>query len=133
MTATSSTRQVLRVAFPAEECPPGTCRTVLLGRREIAVFNSGEEIYAIFNRCPHQQAPLATDPLTGTILPTDRVGVFEYGLENCIVRCPWHRYEFDVRTGACLSDPARFRVATYDVRHEGDEIAVYSRRPERAR
>jgi 3-phenylpropionate/trans-cinnamate dioxygenase ferredoxin subunit len=103
---------------------------VLLGRREIAVFNSGEKLYAVFNRCPHQQAPLATDPLTGTIVPADRVGAFEYGLENCIVRCPWHRYEFDVRTGACLSDPRRFRIATYEARLEGEEIAIYNRRPE---
>jgi nitrite reductase (NADH) small subunit len=129
MTQTAA-RHVLRVAFPAPECPPGARRVIALGRRQVVVFNAGVDIYAIFNRCPHQQAPLATEPLTGTIVPADRVGAFEYGMENCIVRCPWHRYEFDVRSGVCLSDPRRkLRVATYDVRREGDEIAVYNRRP----
>ena len=119
----------IRAAFPAAELEGSGRRVVLLGRREVVVFEAEDgQLFALFNRCPHQQARLDALPIGGTSLPTDTVGEFEFGFDGCIVRCPWHRYEFDARTGSCLSDPERFRVATYDVRREGDEIAVYNRR-----
>jgi nitrite reductase/ring-hydroxylating ferredoxin subunit len=128
----TAARTELRTSFAAAELPPGTRRVVTLGRREIVVYNSSGVLYAVFNRCPHQRAPLDTLPLSGTALATDVVGDMRYGLEGCVVTCPWHHYEFDVRTGECLADPARFRIATYDVRREGEEIVVYNRRPPRS-
>jgi nitrite reductase (NADH) small subunit len=44
--------------------------------------------------------------------------------EDEILKCPWHQWEFDIKTGKALFD-ASLRVKTYDVRQEGDEIVVY--------
>ena len=98
---------------------------ITVKRREIVVVNGDGVLYAVFNRCPHQQAPLHPGTLSGAVLPSASVGAYTYGLEGGVLRCPWHKYEFDLSTGHCLADPKRLRVATYEVREEGDEIAVY--------
>ena len=122
----ASTQTKERVSFPKHELPPGARKVILVGRREIVVVNSGETLFAVFNRCPHQQAPLSAGSLAGAVLPTATVGERRYGMELAVLRCPWHKYEFDLSTGRCLADPDRLRVAIYDVREEGDEIAVYA-------
>jgi 3-phenylpropionate/trans-cinnamate dioxygenase ferredoxin subunit len=110
--------------FPKEELPPGARKLVHAGRREVAVFNVDGTYYAIFNRCPHHQAPLHLGPIGGTSLPSQQPGVREYGLEGRVLRCPWHHYEYDLATGRCLADPDHLRVRTYDVREDGDDLVV---------
>lgn len=56
--------------------------------REIALFNVQGKIYALDNACPHMGGPLG-----------------EGELEGCVVTCPWHGWQFDVKTGACLNMP----------------------------
>ena len=60
----------------------------------------------------------------GTRLPS-KVGEYCYGMHNKIVRCPWHAYEFELETGISLAEPERLRVATYEIKREGDEVAIY--------
>jgi 3-phenylpropionate/trans-cinnamate dioxygenase ferredoxin subunit len=117
--------QPARIRFPKTDLPEGARKVVMMGRREIAVFNVGGRLYAIFNRCPHHQAPLHTGPIYGTSMP-GAVGEYKYGLEGRVLRCPWHHYEYDLDTGRCLADPERLRVKTYRIREEGEDIAVYS-------
>lgn len=118
------------VRFPKSELPPGTRKVVTLGKREVAVFNVNGELYAVFDRCPHQQAALHAGVLHGTSLPSSRgVGHMEYGLHERVLRCPWHHYEYDLADGRCLADPKRLRVRTYRVREEGDEIVVDAAHP----
>jgi nitrite reductase (NADH) small subunit len=112
-----------RFAFPASELPPGKRKLVMANRREIAVFNVDGALYALFNRCAHHQAPLIAGEIGGTNVPSP-VGQLQRGLEGRVLQCPWHHYEFDLATGRCLSDE-RLRVAAYEVRLEGPEIAVY--------
>lgn len=99
----------------AEEIPVGEMRTFRVGRREVAVARIAEDRFHAFrNICPHQGAPLGRGYLTGTFLPSD-VGVYEWGREREIVRCPWHRWEFDVKTGRSLHDPDGCGVPAYAV------------------
>jgi 3-phenylpropionate/trans-cinnamate dioxygenase ferredoxin subunit len=120
----AATKVKKRVSFPKGELEPGTSKTVTVGRREIAVSNVDGKLYAVFNRCPHMQAPLSRGRLAGAPA-AGPVGELEYEPDVYVLRCPWHHYEFDLRTGACLADPSRLRVATYEVQEEGDEIALY--------
>jgi nitrite reductase/ring-hydroxylating ferredoxin subunit len=113
-----------RVTFPRTELPPGERKVLTVGRREIVVLNTGDRLYAVFNRCPHQLAHLHRGVLRGTTVPAG-VGEFVYGLEDRVLRCPWHHYEYDLETGRCLAEPDRLRISTYEVREEGDEIALY--------
>jgi nitrite reductase/ring-hydroxylating ferredoxin subunit len=110
--------------FPAADLNQNGRTVVTINRREIAVFAVGGQLYAVFNRCPHQQAPLAAGSLGWAAVPTE-VGKVGYDRSRPILHCPWHRYEFDLHTGRCVGDPDRLRVATYDAHLEGDEIAIY--------
>ena len=42
--------------------------------------------------------------ISGTTLPSP-VYEYDYGREGCILRCPWHGWEFDLKTGEHLVDP----------------------------
>jgi 3-phenylpropionate/trans-cinnamate dioxygenase ferredoxin subunit len=117
------------VRFPRAELPPGTRKVVTLKGREVVVFNVDGDLYALFDRCPHQQAPLHAGPLHGTSLPSDDVGDMTYGMEGRVLRCPWHHYEFDLENGRCMADGKRLRVRTYRVREEENEIVVDTARP----
>lgn len=99
-------------------------RVVTLDGRELAVARTADDrFYAIRNACPHQGAPLGKGFLTGTFVPSD-VGDFDYGRDGEVVRCPWHRWEFDATTGRSLHDPAGCRVASYAVRVQGDDLVI---------
>lgn len=123
--ATDRRRTYKRTSFPSSELPPGSRKTILVGRREILVLNVDGDLFALFNRCPHQQASFETGRIGGTNIPS-AVGELEFGMRGRVLMCPWHHYEFDIENGRCLADPKRLRVATYQALHEGDEIAVYT-------
>src|SRR5881275_2850345 len=48
----------------------------------------------------------------------------EGDLEGCVLTCPWHGAQFDVRTGKVLRGPARQDIITYPVKIEGKSILV---------
>jgi 3-phenylpropionate/trans-cinnamate dioxygenase ferredoxin subunit len=117
------------VVCPRDELPPGERRIVTVDRISIGVFNVDGSYYAVRNICPHRGAELCKGDVTGAMLPS-APGEFIYGMENRILKCPWHRWEFDLHTGRSLLDPDGCRVRTYPVHVEGDviEIEVQSRR-----
>ena len=86
------------------EIPPGGRKLVTAGRIELGVFNVGGEVRAYRNACPHAGAPVCTGRISGTAQPS-KVYEYIYGSEGCILRCPWHGWEFDLRTGEHLVDP----------------------------
>ncbi|MFT5207513.1 MAG: nitrite reductase (NADH) small subunit [Candidatus Omnitrophota bacterium] len=72
---------------------------------KVAVFRAKEdEFYAIDDVCPHQAGPLS-----------------EGYLDGYNVRCPWHAWDFDVRTGACDTVDA-MRIKTFKIKLDGDQI-----------
>jgi nitrite reductase/ring-hydroxylating ferredoxin subunit len=81
--------------------------------REIAVFNSGGDLYAVLNFCTHQGGPLCEGLLDGTLTMNDD-WEWTYSCEGEIISCPWHGWEFDIKTGEHLSS-SNYRVPTYDV------------------
>jgi nitrite reductase (NADH) small subunit len=96
------------------EIPPGARKIVTVAGRSIGVFNIGGSFYALRNRCPHQGGPLCQGRLSGAVLAS-RPGEDEYLRDGEILRCPWHGWEFDVKTGQSWIDPERLRVRTYSV------------------
>jgi len=87
---------------------------VTLEGRSIGVFNVGGEFFALRNVCPHQGGPLCQGVLSGFVVP-GAPGEYRYLRRGEILRCPWHGWEFDIRTGQSYFDPARTRVRTYPV------------------
>ena len=100
------------VVAAVAEIPPGQRKLVTVRGRSIAVFNLGGEFYGLFNRCPHQGGPMCEGILTG-LIQSNEPGHYEYSRPGEIIRCPWHGWEFDVRTGQSYCDPRRFRVKAY--------------------
>jgi len=89
---------------------PGTGKAVVVGDREIALFNVDGTFYALDNTCPHQGGPLA-----------------EGWIEGTQVTCPWHAWTFKLTDGKMtLGDYAS--VEPFDVRVEDDQVQV-SRNP----
>lgn len=95
-----------RVAATSD-IPTGEVRIVQCGARSLAVSNVDGTLYAIDNRCTHDNGPLGEGRLrSGRIL------------------CPRHGAAFDVRTGRVLSLPAVKDVAAYEVTVEGDDVYI---------
>jgi 3-phenylpropionate/trans-cinnamate dioxygenase ferredoxin subunit len=102
------------IVASVEEIPPGERKIVEIAGRSIGVFNVHGEFYALRNRCPHQGGALCEGPVGGFV---SSVGPGDYRLTRHgeILRCPWHGWEFDIRTGQSWFDPTRVRVRAYDV------------------
>jgi len=101
-----------------EELPPGERKIVQIGKLSIGVFNLKGTYYALRNACPHQLAPLCLGQVCGTALPS-KVGEYRYGREGEIVRCPWHGWEFDIKTGQSVFNPHKVKARSYEVAVEG--------------
>lgn len=97
-----------------DEIPPGTRKIVEVRGRSIGVFNVRGELFAVLNRCPHQGGPLCRGNTHGFLRPAG-VGEFRYSRAGEILRCPWHGWEYDLRTGQSWFDPARVQVRHYEV------------------
>ena len=92
-------------ATAASDVAPGTGKLVTVEGKEIALFNVDGTFYALDNECPHRGGPLG-----------------EGDLEGCIVTCPWHAWQYDVRTGESITDD--LKVPRYDVKVEGGDVLV---------
>src|SRR3954447_15855156 len=96
------------------EIAPGTKKIIEIGGRSIGIYNVNGEYFALLNRCPHQAGPLCQGNSHG-LLKSGAVGEYQYSRPGEIVRCPWHGWEFDVRTGQSWFDPVQVRVRRYNV------------------
>jgi 3-phenylpropionate/trans-cinnamate dioxygenase ferredoxin component len=88
------------------EIAPGDFRCVEVDGKKVVVYNVEGTFYATDNTCAHNGGPLGQ-------------GLFEGNL----VTCPWHAFQFDVRTGEAVYDP-NLRVATFPTRVEGDDVLI---------
>ena len=96
------------------EIKPGGRKLVRLDGRAIVVFNLGGEFFALGDRCPHKGGSLSQGKLTG-LVESSEPGEYRYSRRGEILRCPWHSWEFDVRTGRSWCDPERLRARNYAV------------------
>jgi nitrite reductase (NADH) small subunit len=101
-----------------DEIPVGGKKFIEINGRSICVFNVKGEFYALRNSCPHQGAQVCEGSMGGmTVCHSGNSAGFDISFqrEGEILRCPWHGWEFDIRTGKSIFDPNRYLVKTYDV------------------
>lgn len=103
------------------EIPVGQRKIVEVAGRVIGVFNVKGEYFALRNACPHQGGPLCEGRVTG-FLSGETPGQLEYDRKGEILRCPWHGWEFDIRTGQSWHAPAKVRVRNYEVTVDAPEL-----------
>lgn len=102
------------IVAPVAAIPPRERLIVEIAGRSIGVFNVNGEFFALRNRCPHQGGPLCDGPVSGFV-SSSGPGDYHLARQGEILRCPWHGWEFDIRTGQSWFDPTRVRVRSYDV------------------
>lgn len=102
------------------ELPPGARKIVEVEGRSIGVFNIRNSLYAVRNSCPHQGAPLCLGKVKGT-MKSSRPHTYEYVMDEQVLVCPWHCWEFDITNGRSVFNPHRMRVKTYEVTLEAEE------------
>jgi 3-phenylpropionate/trans-cinnamate dioxygenase ferredoxin subunit len=85
---------------PLDELPTGSMRLVPAGQIIVGVYNCGGKLYAIEDRCSHDDGPLCE-------------GDWEPDL--CMVVCPRHGSRFDITTGIPMTLPAFEAVSTFPV------------------
>lgn len=101
------------IAGPVAEIPPGGRKLVEVGEgRRIVVFNLDGEFYALSDRCPHQGGSLCAGTQSGHV-SSPEPGVYTYERRGEMIRCPWHYWEFDIRTGKSWFDPRRVQVRQF--------------------
>ena len=105
---------VRHVVAEADEIAPGERKIVTVAGRSIGVFNVGGEYFALRNRCPHQGGALCEGQLWG-VLQSERPGEFDYRPSREVLACPWHGWEFHLRTGQSWCAPEKLRVSRYAV------------------
>jgi nitrite reductase/ring-hydroxylating ferredoxin subunit len=85
---------------------PGQARSIRLLARPYAVFNVGGELFGIDAACRHAKANLASGRLDGEI-----------------VTCFMHGWQYNVKTGTCLTEDYG-QVATYPVKLENGVVFI---------
>ena len=94
---------------PLDELQPGEMKLVPAGAITVGVYNVDGELYAIEDRCSHDDGPLAEG---------------DWDPEELVVVCPRHGSRFDLRTGRPLTLPAYVPVNVYPVRVEEGMVKV---------
>ena len=97
--------------IPAEDVPEeGRVKTVVVDGRPLAVSRCGGRLGALDNHCPHQGGPLG-----------------EGSIEQGLLRCPWHGYDYDPVTGRPPGEMAEHlddQVPTFEVEEGADGVRV---------
>lgn len=102
---------------------PGTCKLVTVNGREIGVFNIEGEYFALANRCPHEGGPLCQGKMIA-LVQSDGPGTYRLARKQEFLRCPWHGWEFEIRTGQSWCDPKSTRARQFQVTVEAGETLV---------
>lgn len=102
-----------------DELPNGRVKTVVAGTHSMALTHVDGEYTAMDNRCPHQGGPLGE-------------GSIERGEDNqCWLRCPWHGWDFDPRTGRSPGghEDSGQELYPIDVREDGIYVGLEAEPP----
>jgi nitrite reductase/ring-hydroxylating ferredoxin subunit len=110
-------------ACKTSEVPSGAAKIVNFKRLTVGVFKLSDGYYAMLNVCPHKGAAVCEGPVCGTTRHTD-MREFVYEREGELVRCAWHGWEFDIRTGEFLVDKT-VRVKTFPVSVDGEDLYIH--------
>lgn len=115
------------VVAQAGELDDGDRIVVQLEGQEVGVFKLDGEYHAYSNWCVHQSGPACEGPIGGTrnatYDPDEQQVEEEWVKQGEILRCPWHYWEYDLRTGECLSDED-ICLPSYPVRVEDGNVVV---------
>ena len=86
-------------AFPDAELDNNSSRPIELEGKKVLVCRASGELYAVENRCSHQEAELAGGRI-----------------RSCFISCPLHGVRFNLKDGEPMGQLTRVAITTYPVR-----------------
>lgn len=95
------------VAAPGPLPGEGGLRAVVVRGLRLVLCRVGEVLHALEDCCPHAGVELSGGSLRG-----------------CVLQCPLHGGELDVRDGSPVTPPIRRRATTYPVRVRSGAIEI---------
>lgn len=111
----------------ADQFQEGERRVVVCGDKEIGVFKLDGEFFAWHNRCAHLGGPVCQGRVLKRVLePLNEDGSslsLQFDERETHIICPWHGYEFSIRTGLHPANP-RWRLHKADLEIRDGEIYV---------
>ncbi|MBT2757859.1 Rieske (2Fe-2S) protein [Mesobacillus foraminis] len=93
------------------------------GKAVVIVRSEDGGVYALRDVCPHK-GPCLSEGMMDKGCTSNEVGEYIFEKEKEVLRCPWHSWEFDIRTGKSLFAPEKVKVKTYEVSVEEDLVFV---------
>ncbi len=96
-----------------EDFLEGQVRALTVGEKQVALVRQNDEIFALDGRCPHQGGPLG-----------------EGNLCEGALRCPWHGYDFDLKSGKGRGND--HAVETLKVREQSGQVEIALPKPKRS-
>lgn len=100
------------VVAEVDAVPERSILRVEAGGRALCLMRMGGEFFALADRCPHSGAALSAGRFTGTV-ESDGPGHYRMCRMGEMLKCPWHGWEFDIRTGQSWSDPKSTRTRAF--------------------
>jgi nitrite reductase/ring-hydroxylating ferredoxin subunit len=110
----------------AADLQDGDRRIVVAGKQEIGVFCKDGAYYAYSNYCAHAGGPACEGLIINRVMDViafDRTYQGQVFGDDVHFVCPWHGYEYELKTGECVGD-RRLRLKKFDVVQRGDDIFV---------
>lgn len=104
----------------------GDRRIVKTGRGEIGVFHHDGAYYAYANQCVHSGGPACEGLLINKVvdvIAADRTYQGQTFADEMHFVCPWHGYEYDIKSGECVGD-RRLKLKNFSVVRRGDDLYV---------
>ncbi|MBC7724236.1 MAG: Rieske 2Fe-2S domain-containing protein [Burkholderiaceae bacterium] len=106
-----------------DEFPESGRMIVDIRGREVGIFRIRNRFYAVLNRCPHLGGPLVKGQLVNAVTSTGP-GNMELDTSKDLIACPWHNWEFDIKTGQSFWNPKHLKARPFAVGVEvGNEVA----------
>lgn len=110
----------------AAEFKDGDRKIAKTSKGEVGVFFEGGTFYAYSNVCPHQGGPACEGVMMNKvvdIIAEDRTYQGQTFSDDRHFVCPWHGYEFDLKTGHCWGD-RKVKLKKFEVVRKGDDVFV---------
>lgn len=112
------------VRLPAAKLATGDHITLCeVGGHRVGVIRVSGELHAVADRCPHRGAPICTHGELVTNVSSYEPRADGDAAEATLLRCPWHKWDYDPATGSCPAAP-KYRLKRYHVWEDGGDVVV---------
>lgn len=95
----------------ADELEDGQMMLVHVDGKRIVVGRCDEGFFAFSDHCTHRGGPLADGALIG-----------------CIVQCPWHGSQYDIRNGQVIAGPTKHKIETWKCEVRRNDVFIHAKR-----